>query len=469
MTQLYAPAMYTKGNRMDFVIIGAGVAGLITAKILLSKNKNANIKIVERGCSAGGLLYGKLYENGVYFDHGTHIFQETGITELDSMMKNAIGSSNIIEYDYGFGDIAGAVYNGILQENSHFPDLRKCKEIQKIQAELDDIRSRKSKFLNIEKHLSLSDISNSRFGHTATNKIIKPIMKNMYGRDPSELSGLALQLPGITRILVDNFDTWKRKAQDHSYRAIIGVPEQTELPKEFQHGRKSFYSKTFGSRSVINGLVEQLQDQGVEFHFSSEVKFLSLSPLEFCIENENTNIKIDKCSHLIITSGVISAAQMLGKDIRSYNLSKPDPTRLMDIVLNEQTKSDLCFFYNYDSDARWYRVTNYSAFSQIDSDRRISVEVIGSEDLTDEQLLDDTLRHLAQIGFLEDTSYSYMNIRKPPGGFPTPSVTNMHALTGIYTDLMQLLPDTVSLSGIGTANNAFFQNEILVDIYNRWN
>ena len=61
---------------------------------------------------------------------------------------------------------------------------------------------------------------------------------------------------------------------------------------------------------------------------------------------------------------------------------------------------------------------------------------VGSDVLTDEQLLDDTLRLLSLLGFLEDTAYSYMNILSPPGGFPTPSVTNMQAVTGIYTDLM---------------------------------
>ena len=72
---------------MNYLIIGGGISGLVSAHALLKGNPSAKITIVEKDKNLGGLLAGIEYEDeNLYFDTGTHIFQETGNQELDELL-----------------------------------------------------------------------------------------------------------------------------------------------------------------------------------------------------------------------------------------------------------------------------------------------------------------------------------------------------------------------------------------------
>ncbi len=115
--------------KRTYVIVGSGIGGLISAWRILSVDITASITIIERNTQPGGLLSGIVYPNGLYFDIGTHIFQETGLNEVDSYIQGAIAPEDLIVFENGTGDIAGSYLNGVLQTNASFPDLRNSNDV----------------------------------------------------------------------------------------------------------------------------------------------------------------------------------------------------------------------------------------------------------------------------------------------------------------------------------------------------
>ena len=85
--------------KRSYVIVGAGIGGLIAAWRILVGDPKASITIIERNTYPGGLLAGIEYPNGLYFDIGTHIFQETGITEVDSFIQDAVPPEDLIIFE----------------------------------------------------------------------------------------------------------------------------------------------------------------------------------------------------------------------------------------------------------------------------------------------------------------------------------------------------------------------------------
>ena len=102
---------------MKYVIVGGGITGLLSAKIIRDRHPKAKITVLEKENFLGGLLSGIKYkENDLYFDTGTHIFQETGNAIIDDILKSSIGADYLIHYPVGKGDIAGLFINGNLRK-----------------------------------------------------------------------------------------------------------------------------------------------------------------------------------------------------------------------------------------------------------------------------------------------------------------------------------------------------------------
>ena len=104
---------------MKYLVVGGGLSGLVAAHAILDSNLSGNITIIEKSSSLGGLLAGKMYpKQNLYFDIGTHIFQETGQSEIDKFLLNAVTPKDLIHFPVGKGDLAGVVVKGKLQNNS---------------------------------------------------------------------------------------------------------------------------------------------------------------------------------------------------------------------------------------------------------------------------------------------------------------------------------------------------------------
>jgi protoporphyrinogen oxidase len=449
------------------VIIGGGISGLVSAHALLKGNPSAKITIVEKDKNLGGLLSGIEYKDeNLYFDTGTHIFQETGNQELDHLLLNSVPSSDLIRFPIGQGDICGTVFNGILQRNSHFPDLRQCIESKISKSVLKHFENLKE-VPDIYRQDSLYNVATARFGEEFTQQVVAPIFEHTFDLGINSLSAFALLLTGWTRLIIDDEREWMCNSNDNNYRSLIAIPEQRNLPLKFHHGRHSFYSKSKGSNSFIQGLANSLHQRGVKILNNCTITSFETGDLNLTLKDSNNKEVLLKPEKVIFSNGVIGAAKVLGVNLTKYHFEKPMRHRVIDVLLEGSCDSDLCYLLGLDQSCDWYRVTNYSAITGSRSDRRLTIEVLGNKKGDAKNLASKCLSQLKDISFLKCIGTDFCRIRDLPYGFPTPSVCNFKSISELWLDLKTSLPKNVLVAGIGSNQSLFFQNEVVGDIYDR--
>lgn len=452
---------------MEYVIVGGGITGLIAAWKLKANKPGASVTLIEAKEDLGGLLSGISYpREGLYFDKGTHIYQETGDEKLDSFLNSVVQQKSFIRYPLGFGDLSGAIFNGRLQENSHFPDLRgwaNSKDIAKLI---------KDKIISLTGTAGVGDISRekkletemvSRFGSTYTKEILTPILGNLYQQNTDNLAAFSMLLPGLTRVIIDDYKSWFDKADSKVYRDLIAIPDQQKLPPKFRHSRHSFYTKS-GSRGLVDAIESWLEKFGVHIYKGATVTDIDKSGCSISFVDQGGEAHNKVVSNLILTMGVVGAARLLGIDIKDFGFSTPMPHRIVNIQLKEQCESELFYLYGLDVDCDFYRVTNYAAFSGSESDRRLTIEVLGDRGIADDELPQHLIDQLYKVGFLESRELVFSNVHKLPYGFPVPTVSNMSSLIALSSYLSNTLPENVMVGGSGVGGGLFFQNELLLDI-----
>jgi protoporphyrinogen oxidase len=452
---------------VNYLIIGGGISGLVSAHALLKGNPSAKITIVEKDKNLGGLLAGIEYKDeNLYFDTGTHIFQETGNQELDQLLLNSVPSSDLIRFPIGQGDICGTVFNRNLQKNSHFPDLRQYKNNNILKSILKHLNDLEEVPL-IRREVSLDNVATARFGKEFTQNVIAPIFEHTFGLGINSLSAFALLLTGWTRVIIDDEREWMCNSNNSHYRSLIAIPEQRNLPRNLHHGRRSFYSKSKGSKSFIQGLATSLDQRGVKILNNCTVTSFESGDLNFTLKDSNSNEFSLKPDKVIFSNGVIGAAKIIGVNLTNYHFEKPMRHRVIDVLLKGSCDSDLCYLLGLDKSCDWYRVTNYSAITGNRSDRRLTIEVLGDKRGDSKNLVSKCLSQLKDISFLKSSGADFSRIRDLPYGFPTPSVCNFKGIAELWLDLRTSLPNNVLLAGIGSYQSLFFQNEVVSDIYNR--
>jgi len=450
----------------SYTIVGAGIGGLMAAYRIIDEQPDAEITIIERSMHPGGLLAGIDYPNGLYFDIGTHIFQETGDKNIDTRIQQAVNAEDLIIFEDGRGDISGAYFNGRLQNNTHFPDLRYHKDFEILLAALDKHLSDQSNIPGIDALEPLIKVSTARFGQIATEKIINEIQSTIFKTPAENLAGFCLLLTGISRFIVSDEEKWMNSYTSEPFRSIYGFPEQLQLPNQFRHHRKSFYSKKRGSRNFIDGLVLVLKEKGIKFLFGTEIEKFDSAKLSFTISTNQVKSEIT-ANRVVFSNGVIGAAKVCGINLSSVSLDKPLSHAIINLQMSETIDNPLCYFYGMDRDVDFYRITNYRAFSGNADDKRISIEILGK---TDKEIdIADYLDQLCKIEFLTSKSINFSDVIHLPSGFPSPTVKNMNGLHDMAKLLRNHLPKSVVVSGVGSRAGLFFQNDVVKDTYNNDN
>jgi oxygen-dependent protoporphyrinogen oxidase len=173
-----------------------------------------------------------------------------------------------------------------------------------------------------------------------------------------------------------------------------------------------------------------------------------------------------KYDGLVLTTGAIGAAALLGISLLERGFDAPISHHLLHFRLAQTNNSSLCYLYSLDPDYDWYRITNYRAFSGDPNDCRLTVEVLGRP-LPDEEHAQSILAGLARIGFLTSKHAELIDALTLPSGFPTPTTRSLQAMSRLGKEVRAQIPSNILLGGIGAQPSQFFQNEVVYDIYSR--
>ena len=443
-------------------VIGGGINGLLSALYIKHLQKESTVFLHEFQPKIGGKLIGFEYEeSNLYFDKGTHIFQESGHHFLDQILLNSIDKEKLIYFPKGKGDIVGSIQNDYLKENSHFLDLREDKKI------LISVRKHLSSTVKSHKHVnifnSVSEELNKRFGMEFTTKYAS-LFSDIFKKPAEELSAICLLFTGFTRVLLDDFPKWKAESVNEIYRSVVGVPYQLNLPEEFLHNKKSFYAKQKGTQEFINGLEKLILSKGIKVITNSRIKKIDKFHKYIEYEQNQINHKLD-FDKILISSGILSAVKLLHPTLKIDTIP-PMKSAFINLELKNITKNDLFYFYNFSSTLNFYRVTNYRAFSKKENDKRITIECfLPNED--PEIYCQKILHYLKNINFIDNIDYNHFYYEEQPFGFPVITTENINKINSLSQHLTTLLDDNIQVSGIGTDNFNFFTNEIVINSFKK--
>ena len=454
----------SKKKVKSFVIIGGGISGIVSALLLKNKNPNSKIYLFEASNYLGGNLNGFFYENDIYFDKGTHIFQETGDYEIDKIIQTSVEKKNLILFKQGKGDFIGSIYQNKYNENSHYPNIEENYNLK--ESVINHLTNSKKIDLKIDYSNNLKNELERRFGSKYAFSL-NQIFKNIFKENIENLSSFYLRYTGLNRLLIGKNKKSSEFFSNEYYRNFIGFPNQFQIPNKFLHKRRSFYSKFNGTSDFVNGLIKKLVNSNISVNTSTRVKKIISGQKSLIIEKDSISEKIyyDK---LLVTSGFFSALNILDYKKIPNKLNFIETT-FFNVVLKEKSKSKVFYIYNFDSNINFYRLTNYRAFSGNDEDKRITIEC---HNLFQKNIkyLKKILKYLTDIGVLISSDIEKIFIENKKFGLPLISTENYYSIQEIKSNFVESIDNSILITGIGMGNSFnFFQNEILLDCKSKIN
>lgn len=467
-----------------FLISGAGISGLIVSTLLV-KDKIClpeEIIVVESSDSCGGLYKPWISSNLGELDKGMHIYYETLINEIDSLVFNSIPANEWYILENNFKDVAGAFFNKRLQVNSPYPDLRYFKtEIKNLYISefinhIDTLKSKNNDYLlKFEhKHKSAKDYWTNRFGDRIYENVFNPICKKLYGNSGDKLSKYAAYYTKLDRIILFCDRLMEEISKSTFLRKVLAYPEQLQMPNFRANNQRGLYPKN-GMTQVVESLYEKLLASGVKFMLNSEVVEIQKKDKKYNVNIKNKDKDyINICFDNIFWSGNrISLARAM-KIKSSYLPSKGESNYIFCRIKEENLKmKDLYYFYCLDSSFSAFRVSNISKYAKnIDSNGRMLLCI--EQHLTEEQLKDldfnknpqkKVINELLEMGIINcDINENMLNHFKiPKRVFPNPLLNErIHQDLTILDNLENII---FPGKGYTTSQEPFFLVDSLKNIY----
>ncbi len=456
------------------VVVGAGIAGLVAA-LVLAERQGRKVIVVERETEAGGLLRRFDYGQFGVFDYGMHNMYETGVPELDALLFGLLPPDEWQMLEGTRRDLAGVVYNGRVQHNSPFPDLRGL-------AQEDWDACVAGLFTAVES--AQNDRANNAWDEavarlgTPIAKLIDSALRKQFGKPATELAPFASHLTTLSRVVLFGEKTFGDLIESSMLRDRLAWPEQRTLPSKWASGRKAYYPRQYGIYRVIDALLARLAASDVEVLTNAQVKGVKLANGRIdSVELVHAEVArtIGEMGDLVWTSGLPVLAQQLGTIQPGMRFDAPRKTVVVNLVLRQPpTMGDLYYLYCYEQGCRTFRVTNFSAYCE-NAPRAggwpIAVELLLDAPLpSTDEIRRIALDELAQFGvIIGDADVMFSAVEPLAAGFPMPSVVNFAGMADIREGIRDLGLSNLTLLGIMSAENVFFQRDVLSHAWNTLN
>jgi len=451
----------------DYIIVGGGIAGLLSA--YLSAEKGKQVVLIEREKECGGLLRSFQYSENDIFDYGIHTLYETGNVDLDSLLKSFLPDDSWIENAGHKRDFGGTYINAVLQDNSPYIDLRNLPE--NLYSELvDDFFQNLNK--PIEENKSAKEYFESKFGSKITEHVISPVLGKLYPSLPlSELHPFLGKLLPLERMVFFGEEVMNALNLSSSIRSHVAHTDQLTVPSHLLPNKSSWYPKDYGMAKYIEAICTELKSKGVKILTSSTLKSLSKEGSQFECDVETGDGLMNLTAEKILwTSGIPAAYFNLLEDSQRSNFAfdRPVSTAIVNVSLTTAPEvSELFYVYCLEKGYLTHRLSCPSSFcpaSYRDGVFRMGVELILNKDIDNEEIKKKVTSELKDMGICKPEDMINIWVEKVSGGYPTLSLKNVSAINSMRDQLHDQFGGSVLFYGNQSKANLFFQTDVLMHV-----
>lgn len=459
----------------NHVVVGGGISGLLAALLLAESGRAGQVHLIERESDIGGLLRSFDYGEWGRFDYGMHNMYETGVAELDSLLLGLLPEHDWQLLKGSKRDLAGLFFNGRLQRNSLYMDLRhlprdayeRCMAGFFTNLDADDGRAADNAYRYAEK----------RFGKPIADLAVAPAVSKIFNRNAGEMDVMAAMLTSIDRVILFDAPQMRDLMKSDLLGARLAFTEQRDLPPERSSGRMGYYPRSYGMYQVIEAFRRRLLAAGARIVTGAHIRQISREVsriTEVEIAHGAGAEKIANVAGLHWTAGLPALAPLLGIPLHGVAFDRPLRTIAVNLLLDRDTKmDDLYYFYCYDSGLDTFRVTNFSGYC--DGARRAGGTPICVELLVDDHGAAGTrdyaaqaLRELAHFDVLAPgTKTLFVKAEPLAYGFPMPTSRNVSALHHIREQIEACGITNLLKLGILAEPRLFFQKDVVAHTFRK--
>ena len=427
------------------VVVGAGMAG-ITACYFESR-KGRDVILLDSDRRAGGLLNSD-FNFGHYFDYGTHIYADTGISELDDFLHADLTHENCT-----FHKIIpnGNYFKGTMNSKNGYVDASVLPRSDYNQG-CFELLSMPEEFHaeNLEDHLI------GTFGDTFYQSIFKDVVQKYSGVSAKTLAINAVNPFEVTRILAFDDLTTKRLAKIDLYNGKLGFHTKGEAT------HKNYYPKQGGVGYQIIKLMHRLDQMRVDFRPSAIITKIREKKGKVCeIVTKSGSIQTDKLIWTLPNSLLIRLA-----GIKEVQMTLPifRNTGLFDFVFDNPLNSNSLYINVYDTELLSGRVTLYQNMTQSDI-FSCTVEVLADYGVDLKSQIYLILEELVRMELIDTArSCKFQQFRPVGAGFPVLTIDSVEKFNRLSKYCNDYFKNVVFL---GRTPSTFFLSDVLVDVYHK--
>lgn len=453
---------------MTDVVVGAGLSGLVAASLLVDHSED--IILLDGAPTAGGLLRSFDYGGGSTFDYGTHLLSETGIDAIDAVLSGALPEDGWERHGGVRRDPAGYFDSGRLHTSSPYLDLRSLPDDEWRRA-LGDLAGRWREADDAEASATTAaGVLDARFGRTLARGHVGKVAEKVHRAPLEDLSPSALGPLPLDRVVLFDEDRVVDLMASGTIRRRIAVPDQFRLPPTYRSPLQAFYPRAGGMQAVVDGLVGNLSDRGVEVRLGARVEEVATDHGAIIgIIADGEAIPSDR---VFWTSGLPPLARALDLPTPNVQTDRPLATVLVHLrIAAEPRMGETFYVYSWEQAHDTFRVTNYAQFcpgSVFAGTWPMTVELlVESADMSDDALRDRAVDEVAEMGILDPGSVTFSAVERLTAGFPRLTTANQCFMDELRSTILDRQLANLVVLGIQSEPGLFLQHEVLASLHRR--
>ena len=409
--------------------------------------KERNVILLDSNRRAGGLLNSD-FNFGHYFDYGTHIYADTGISDLDSFLHGGLTPDNCVIHKTIPN---GNFFEGIMNSKNGYVDASVLPH-RKYKQGCFELLSMPEEFqaTNLKDHLI------GKFGDTFYKSIFKDVVQKYAGVNAEYLAINAVDPFEITRIIAFDDDTTKRLAKIDLYNAKLGF----HIKGPATHN--NYYPKHGGVGYQIFKLMHKLDQMNVEFRPSENItQIREKQGKAYEIVTKSGSIETDRLIWTLPSSLLI---RLVG--IEEVDMAPPvfRNTGLFDFVFEKALNTKSLYINVFDTEFLSGRITFYQNMTQSEV-YSCTVEVLADHGVDLKSQISLVLDEIVKMELIDNATLClFRQFRPVVAGFPVLTTDTAERFNRLSIFCNDYFNNVVFL---GRTPSVFFLSDVLIDAYHK--